>query len=164
MNLDIQIRLATSKDLPDILDIEKKCFKEPWTKPIFKMMLKRPFLDDKEQVPHNFYVGELLDEIIGYIIWENEYIYRNPNDNMSFIGHILNLAIKSNYRRKGFGKSLIEITFKKMRDIGINQCYLEVRESNFPAIRLYESVGMSYRKRLKNYYFNEDGLTYFRKL
>jgi [ribosomal protein S18]-alanine N-acetyltransferase len=164
MNLDIHIRLATSKDIPDILKIEKKCFREPWTKPIFKMMLKHTSLDDKGQVPHNFYVSELLDDIIGYIIWENEYIYRNDDDNMSFIGHIMNLAITSKQRRHGFGRMLLEFAFKKMRDGGINNCYLEVRESNLPAIGLYESVGMSYNKRLKNYYFNEDGLTYFKKL
>ena len=164
MNLGIDIRYATLKDLSDILKIEKSCFVEPWTKPIFKLMLRSPSLNDKDPVSHNFYVCELLDEIIGYIIWENEYIYTNNDDNISFIGHIMNLAIASDKRRKGFGRLLIEFAFKKMRDGGISDCYLEVRESNLPAIRLYENVGLSYRKRLKNYYFNEDGLTYFRKL
>ena len=164
MNLGIDIRHATSKDLSDILKIEKSCFEEPWTKPIFKLMLTNPSLNEKDPRFHNFYVSELLNEIVGYIIWENEYIYKNNDDIMSFIGHIMNLAIASDKRRKGFGRLLIEFAFKKMREGGINNCYLEVRESNLPAIRLYESVGMSYRKRLKNYYFNEDGLTYFRRL
>ena len=164
MNLDIDIRHATSKDLSDILKIEKSCFEEPWTKQIFKMMLRSPSLNDKDAVSHNFYVCELLDEIVGYMIWENEYIYSDNDDGMSFIGHIMNFAIASDKRRKGFGRLLLEFAFKKMKDGGINTCYLEVRESNLTAIRLYESVGMSYHKRLKNYYFNEDGLTYFRKL
>jgi [ribosomal protein S18]-alanine N-acetyltransferase len=164
MNLDIHIRLASLKDISTILQIEKDCFEEPWTKPIFKMMLKRTSLNDEGQGSHNFYVSELLDEIVGYIIWENEYIYRNDDDSMSFIGHIMNLAIASKQRRRGFGRLLIEFAFNKMRAGGINNCYLEVRESNLPAICLYESVGMSYNKRLKNYYFSEDGLTYFKKL
>ena len=147
VNLDIHIRLATLKDLTDILEIEKECFKEPWTEPIFRMILRSHPLDDDRQTSHNFYVCELLHKIVGYTIWENEYF-----------------AIASDQRRKGFGRMLIEFAFKKIREGRINDCYLEVRENNLPAIRLYESVGMSYRKRLKNYYFNEDGLVYFRKL
>ena len=163
-NLGIEIRHAASKDLSDIVKIEKSCFVDPWTKPIFKIMLRNPSLNDKDQGSHNFYVCVLLDEILGYIIWENEYIYRNDDESISFIGHIMNLAIAPDKRRKGFGRMLIEFAFKEMRDGGINNCYLEVRENNFPAISLYEIVGMSYSKRLKNYYFNEDGLTYFKKL
>ena len=164
VNLDIHIRLATLKDLPDILEIEKECFKEPWTEPIFRMMLRSHHLDDDGQTSHNFYVCELLHKVVGYTIWENEYFNRNDDDVLIFISHIMNLAIAPDQRRKGFGRMLIEFAFKRIREGGINDCYLEVRVSNLPAIRLYESVGMSYRKRLKNYYYNEDGLTYFKKL
>lgn len=164
LNLDIRIRLATSKDLPDILEIEKECFIEPWTELIFRMMLRGHHFDHGGQASPNFYVCELLHKVVGYIIWENEYFNRNDDDVLIFIAHIMNLAIASDQRRKGFGRMLIEFAFKRIREGGINDCYLEVRESNSPAIHLYESVGMLYRKRLKNYYFNEDGLTYFRKL
>ena len=164
VNLDIHIRLATLKDLTDILEIEKECFKEPWTEPIFRMILRSHPLDDDRQTSHNFYVCELLHKIVGYTIWENEYFNRNDDDVLIFIAHIMNLAIASDQRRKGFGRMLIEFAFKKIREGRINDCYLEVRENNFPAISLYEIVGMSYSKRLKNYYFNEDGLTYFKKL
>lgn len=77
--------------------------------------------------------------------------------------HITNIAVHPDYRRQGMASFL-------MLDL-INECYakmikyitLEVRESNIPAISLYDKFGFSAIGTRKKYYQdnNEDALIMF---
>ena len=61
---------------------------------------------------------------------------------------ILNLAIEPDYRRRGIARALLRESMKS------GAWFLEVRESNLPAIRLYESLGFRPVGQRKNYYFD----------
>jgi len=72
---------------------------------------------------------------------------------------ILNLAVKSEFRRQKMASSLLEdllARFQKTRIGG--SVFLDVRESNRPAIALYSSFGFEKAGVRKDYYLdtNED--------
>ena len=72
--MNIIIRFATEKDVPQVLRIENDNFVELWAEEMFNMMLRKEFLQIVEE-SHNFYVCENSSEILRYIIWENEYFF-----------------------------------------------------------------------------------------
>ncbi len=61
---------------------------------------------------------------------------------------ILNLAVDSGLRRRGVGLRLLEAELER----GEGSWFLEVRESNTVAIRLYEAAGFQVVGRRENYY------------
>lgn len=74
-------------------------------------------------------------------------------------GSIVEVAVHPDYRRQGIARELIESAIK---DNSLKEIYLEVRESNIPAIRLYESLGFERVGVRKGYYDNpkEDSVIY----
>ena len=68
---------------------------------------------------------------------------------------ILNLAVDPAYRRRGIARRLMEHQLIERRlHQGKGSWFLEVRESNGPAIRLYESLGFRACGRREGYYNN----------
>jgi ribosomal-protein-alanine N-acetyltransferase len=55
----------------------------------------------------------------------------------------------------GIATSILKQTMKNATEIyGATECYLEVRISNFPAIKLYEKLGFENVKRNHGYYLD----------
>ena len=90
--------------------------------------------------------------IIGYVVWEV--------DTKKDIGHILNIAVQANERRKGNGKTLLLHVLQHLKSHNISSCRLEVRESNLPARTLYEANGFTATSKIYGYYFDEDAVVY----
>ena len=73
---------------------------------------------------------------------------------------ILNLAVEPALRRQGIAAALIEEAARKMVQAGAHRVWLEVRESNAPALALYHRLGFHLSGRRSQYYQNsgEDAL------
>lgn len=130
----MNIRTMTAQDLPQVEQIEKKCFSMPWS--------EKSFLDACN-TPENIYlVCEIEGKIAGYCgMWT-----------VLGEGNITNMAVDENYRQQGIGKALMqemELCADK-KDITI--FFLEVRESNLPAQKLYASMGYSPIGKRKRFY------------
>ena len=54
---------------------------------------------------------------------------------------VLGMGVLPDFRKKGIGKALLEITLAKAKENGIEKIELEVFESNVPAIHLYDTFG-----------------------
>ncbi len=65
---------------------------------------------------------------------------------------IENVIVEEQYRRRGVGSFLVRGALAEARTAGAASVILEVRESNRPALRLYESIGFRLDGRRKNYY------------
>ena len=81
-------------------------------------------------------------EVVGYVI------ARAAADE----GEILNLAVAPAQQRHGVGRLLAQQALEDLAARGARSVYLEVRESNAAARRLYEGLGFEAVARRPNYY------------
>ena len=126
------------KDLNKIYDLELESYDFPWTKEILRDCILYKY--DSFAVFFN-------DNLIGYVIAKITY----PET------HILNLTVKKNFRKKGIGKSLIELIISEARLRSSENILLEVRVGNFEAQSLYEKYNFQIIGTRKNYYESENG-------
>jgi ribosomal-protein-alanine N-acetyltransferase len=129
--MKLKIRKAELSDVPWIMQIEQNSFTEPWQDSSFK----------DEITDHEVFVISYNQELIGYICgWKilDEY-------------NITNLAIRSDLRKKGLGDLLVSYVMSLHRE-DCSLIYLEVRESNLAARKLYKKRGFKIIGIRKNYY------------
>ncbi len=143
------IRIMTVEDLDQVMLLELACFSVPWTQESFKKELT-------ENKLARYIVIEEENQIVGYGgVW---YIVDE--------GHITNVAIHPDHRKKGLGKQLVDA----MKDMAIQNeivlMTLEVRVSNVAAITLYERMGFLEAGIRPKYYTDnqEDALIMWVKL
>lgn len=67
-------------------------------------------------------------------------------------GEITNVSVKKEYQGQKIGRALLEKLEISGRAKGVSTYFLEVRESNQNARRLYESCGFSVLSIRKNFY------------
>lgn len=65
---------------------------------------------------------------------------------------IYRLVVARLYRRRGYGKDLLEQVLFFLRNTGADFCWLEVRSSNRAAIGLYRRCGFQEQGRRPRYY------------
>ena len=147
------LRPIRVKDVKEVIKIEEQSFPTPWESHVFmKLALSRGHLFLKGNAEINFHVLEGEGVIIGYVAWESNFSTR--------VGHILNLAVKKNQRERGYGTQLFNHATDWMREGGLDNVFLEVRENNAVGIRLYEARGMTASERVPNYYGEVDAIIY----
>lgn len=121
---NLKIKDMSLEDLDQIMILEKACFSVPWTRDAFENEIT------KNMLAHYIVLIE-DDVIVGYGgVW---YVMDE--------GHITNVAIHPDYRKKGYGKVLVYEMMKRAIEGNLRQMTLEVRVSNVPAIKLYEKMG-----------------------
>ena len=129
----MKIRYATIDDAIEIFKIEKRVFKNYWS---FKS-IKLEFTESKHSL---ISLIEFDSKIIGYIFQRV----------MPGQSHIINMAIDLPYQHKGYGKLLLKNTLEK--DSKDTNVFLEVKEANFPAIKLYTDLGFEEIHKKDRYY------------
>ena len=65
---------------------------------------------------------------------------------------LLNLTVSGTVRRQGLGRELLRRFLRRARELGAEQCFLEVRESNAAALGLYHAEGFAAVARRVGYY------------
>ena len=126
------------KDLNKIYDLELESYDFPWTKEILRDCILYKY--DSFAVFFN-------ENLVGYIIAK----ITHPET------HILNLTVKKNFRKKGIGKSLIELIISEARFRNSENIILEVRVGNTEAQSLYKKLNFQIIGTRKNYYESENG-------
>ena len=128
----------TKSHIADVLKVENECFSTPWSEEMFKEEISGRF--------SHYYVAEIDGHAVGYMgMWS-----------LSGEGHITNVAVAREYRRRGIAKALISHFEEIARSENLEFMTLEVRASNEPAISLYKSFGFCEVGRRKNYYENKE--------
>lgn len=69
-----------------------------------------------------------------------------------FEAHIMNIAVHPGVRRRGLAREMLSRVLALARRKAVEECFLEVRESNIPARGLYEKLGFEAVGRRKGYY------------
>lgn len=70
---------------------------------------------------------------------------------------VLTFAVNPEVRRKGIGNALTEAMKDWLRQNNADSVFLEVRESNEPALNMYAKAGFVRISERKAYYSNQDG-------
>ena len=145
----IHILEMTTEHIKEVHKIEEDCFSIPWS--------EKSFYDELTKNKMAIYiVAKEDDEIVGYGgMWHviNE-------------GHITNIAVKKQHRKKGIGTKIINALIdiaKEKEMIGIT---LEVRVSNDIAKSLYKKSGFIIEGIRKEYYDDnkEDAIVMWKHL
>ena len=127
------IRIATSNDLADILSIEKKVFKYPWSIEQLNWELNsQPAAENYIMIARGNMIGYLFSHVV--------------DDDVQ----ILNIAIDIPFQHKGYGEQLLSYFLDQYN--ADSSIHLEVRKSNFPAINLYLKFGFHETGTRKGYY------------
>lgn len=71
---------------------------------------------------------------------------------------LLNLAVLPEYRRQGTAGRLLACLFQKLSADGFRKLYLEVAETNLPAISLYRKYGFSEIGLRRGFYHGTDAV------
>jgi [ribosomal protein S18]-alanine N-acetyltransferase len=96
--------------------------------------------------------ARINDEIAGFIIASID-IARN-----NLFGHILTIDVSPQHRRQGIAQKLLSETETQLKEKGVSECRLEVREDNTVAINLYQKLGYKKVGKLEKYYGKTHGL------
>ena len=134
MNSSITIFKAGLCEASEIAKIEQECFSVPWSQKAVEEFIENPLcvmLAAKDE-----------DRLVGYVGF---YIVAEDCD-------IANVAVTKSYRGQGIAISLINHAIDYAKSKNVSNMMLEVRESNTPAIKLYEKLGFATVGIRKNYY------------
>ena len=117
------IRRMTLEDIPAVVEIEKQCFSLPWSANSFEDSITR-----EDTI---FLVCEAEENITGYMG-----LYLSFEE-----ASVTNVAVSPVFRKKGYGEALVENAKKAAKEAGAECIFLEVRQSNQPALSLYKKIG-----------------------
>ncbi len=134
--MSVLLRPAVESDLDQVIQIERSCFADPWSAESFRRLLPGH--------PAIFQVLILQPEnrVAGYII-----AFTVGPD-----AEFLNVAVEPQSRGKGFAGQMLDAVLIDLGGRGVRTAFLEVRESNGAARKLYDSRGFREIGRRRNYY------------
>ena len=119
--------------LKDISKLEEICFSTPWS----QNALTEAFMAGTK-----FFVAQKDNKVLGYV-------------GISAIideGYVTNIAVFPEYRNMGVATAMLRHLFDFAKKQNLAFISLEVRESNFTAISLYEKLGFKTEGKRKNFY------------
>jgi len=138
MTHDIQIRSMTEQDLDLVLNLERRCHSQPWSREVFL-----------QELANEVAAVDLLliDEVLaGYIV------------SWLVLGEleIQNVVTAPEHRRRRVAKTLLRHVVTRARERNASRALLEVRAGNEAAIALYENCGFRINARRKGYYHDRE--------
>ncbi len=137
------LRRMVHDDLEIVIDIERKGFRNPWSAELLKRELTHDWstiLVAEEPSP-----DAQCMRIVGFVIFWLVHAEL----------HILNIATEPERKRRGVARTLMSECLERARRAGASLATLEVRRTNTPALRLYQSLGFRSVGVRPNYYADE---------
>jgi ribosomal-protein-alanine N-acetyltransferase len=151
MNSDVTMeRVFESEDLDAVAALEAESFTNPWTREMLERELQQ---SDVARVYVLRVAGHRVAAFCACWIVYDEL-------------HINTIAVHPDLRRRGLATLLMQRLLAEVGDLGVTRAYLEVRQSNVPAQRLYESLGFGLAGVRRHYYSHpvEDALVLTRQV
>ncbi|MBQ4282554.1 MAG: ribosomal protein S18-alanine N-acetyltransferase [Lachnospira sp.] len=128
------VRPMREGDIEEVVAIENAIFSIPWS--------AKSFLDACKEEYNIYLVCEIDGKIAGYCgLWT-----------VMGEGNITNMAVAEEYRKHGIGTALMKAMEMLGQKMDVSIFFLEVRESNVAAQKLYEKMGYREIGRRKRFY------------
>ncbi len=171
----IRVRRMTADDLPQVLEIERICFSEPWSEKVYRATLLLPYAD--------YYVAEVDDRRAGEAdAGDRPTVEESTTDDspapgktviigtcgvrrIAGCGEITNVAVRPEHRGFGIAGRMLTVLIAEATRKETAEFTLEVRAGNVPAIRTYEKLGFRIEGRRPGFYEapKEDALIMWRR-
>lgn len=135
---DIQIRPMRESDLTWVMAAEESAYDFPWGESIFKNCM---------QVGYYCRVLEYDGLVVAHAVMT---IAAGES-------HVLNICVHTDYQSMSLGRRLLEHLLNLALEHDVNMTFLEVRPSNFAAIKLYLDLGFNEIGTRRNYYPSKMG-------
>ena len=131
---EITYRAMTEPDVKRVSELEKICFRTPWS--------------------YNSILGELSNSVAFYIVaLDGDEICGYAGEWIMFDeAHMTNIGVEPAHRQRGIAREMIIRLMQEALRRGAERMTLEVRENNHTAQRLYASLGFAYAGMRKRYY------------
>lgn len=126
----MEIEKLSEKYIKDVAQIEKACFSKPWDEISIAAELKNEFSE--------FYIAVENGTAVGFV---GLYVLTGEAD-------IVRVGVLPQYRNRGIARAVLT---KSLENVD-GDVFLDVRESNVPAISLYRSLGFYDTGVRKDYY------------
>jgi len=144
-NPEFFIRKCAIEDLDGVIEVNERELPEDYPYFFYKSIL--------DNFPECFLVAQNTNgDIIAYIMWRIE---KAPSVNsLKYINkaHLVSIAVSEPYKRKGIGTTLLSNSMAAIKRYKIQDYVLEVRVSNYIAIRMYEKLDFKIESIKRNYY------------
>ena len=121
-------------DVKRVAELEKICFRTPWS--------------------YNSLLGELSNAVAFYIVAVEDDTVVGYAGTWIMLdeSHMTNIAVDPEYRNRGIARNMILKLMQEALRRGAERMTLEVRENNHTAQRLYASLDFAYAGTRKHYY------------
>ena len=130
----MEIRKMTAREVPQVAELEKLCFSQPWSEKSVAGELENPL--------SLWLVAMDGDRFAGYV---GSQTVMDETD-------MMNLAVAPEFRRQGVGEALVNALVVSLKELGSRCLTLEVRDSNEAARALYAKLGFGEIGRRRGYY------------
>ena len=122
-----------ASDISKVYKLEVLCQPYPWPRSFFRSQLRHGA---------SCWVLEKGSELVGFgiVVIEKE------------SAHILNMCVRPQYRQRGLGHRILLQLLDSTRKKKARYAWLEVRRTNFTAIRLYHRLGFRQKQIFRHYY------------
>jgi [ribosomal protein S18]-alanine N-acetyltransferase len=174
----VNVRLAIPEDLPHIIELERLLPKSAhWSGEQYRRAIQQPADLPERPVPLRVVLvaesrGSLHTKVNAPAQSPQQARRQGRGVLTAFLvarhadseWELENIVVGSEFRHRGMGTQLIEALLARARETGGSAVFLEVRESNAAARRLYEKTGFREIGRRKFYYSDppEDAILYTR--
>ncbi len=120
---EVEFRRMKRADVAAVYEIECEAFSAPWPKSAFE--------EEAENTIAYYIVAEVRGDVVAYGgMW---FAYDEA--------HIMNIAVRKAWRAQKIGTRLVAQMIAAAEQRGSAYMYLEVRQSNSPAIHTYRKLG-----------------------
>lgn len=148
--MDLKIETASIRLLDELYSLEEVCFDQE----AFSKRQIAYLLTDYNSIA---LIAKVEGSIAGFVIAQVE-----VEENTEF-GHIITINIAPKHRHQRIATNLLKEIESILKQKGITECRLEVREDNHAAIKLYKTLGYQTVGKLENYYGSKHAL-YLKKI
>ncbi len=140
---DFMVERLTLDDTPAMVELHREDFRRPWSEEEFQSLL-------------------VQDTVFGFVVREVGNARRGP---AGFVlarlaageGEILTVAVARASRRTGLGWQLMDAVLRELHSERAEALFLEVDESNAPALGLYRRLGFREVGKRPAYYEHGEG-------
>ncbi|MCB2184479.1 MAG: ribosomal protein S18-alanine N-acetyltransferase [Desulfobulbaceae bacterium] len=126
----------TEADLPDVVRGEYE--KPAWTRAQFEGELHHP--QGWQFIAHSRKTGQFAGYLCGRSVADES--------------EIIKIAVVPDCRRQGVARQLLQAAVRHMQCSGVTRCFLEVRQSNVAARKLYEK-NLFHQSGVRRKYYSE---------